>query len=64
MGVKIGPALSPTCSGPYEQSVPLFRTVSPICQAVGDRSKTGLGTFQGTTSIMREKLTFPGWLWQ
>lgn len=62
--VKIGPALSPTCSGPCEHSVPPFRTISPICQAVGDRGKTGLGTFQGPTNIMREKLTFPGWLWQ
>lgn len=47
----LGPDLSclASCSV-SDQSLPLFRPLSPICQAVGSRGRTGLGTLQGPNS--------------
>ena len=45
-----GLALSLNCSGHQDQSLPLFRPLSPFCQALGGRGRTGLGPFQGPAS--------------
>lgn len=43
----LGPALSPTCRRPCNQSQCLFRLLNPKCQATGGRGKAGLGNFPG-----------------
>lgn len=35
-----GLVLSLNCNGPQDQSLPLFKSLSPTCQAVGARGRT------------------------